>query len=82
MAAGFFYWCPMLVSVHCLLTSSIEHHLSAQYFSPLPDTRNLNLANATATHTQWKTKFRAANAKQTTMDAATIGADNCCELGE
>ena len=42
----------------------------------------MNLDNAIAAHAQWKTKFRAAITKQETMDAVTIGADNCCELGK
>ena len=29
-----------------------------------------------------KTKFRVAIARQESMDAATVGANNCCELGQ
>jgi hypothetical protein len=41
----------------------------------------MNLENAIQKHSEWKTKFRSAISKQETMDAATIGKDNCCELG-
>lgn len=42
----------------------------------------MDLDNAVAKHSEWKTKFRVAIAKQETMDAATISKDNCCDLGK
>ena len=42
----------------------------------------MNLDDAISAHAQWKTKFRMAITKRETMDAATIGKDNCCELGK
>lgn len=42
----------------------------------------MDLDHAIAAHVQWKTKFRAAITSQQTLDAATIGKDNCCELGQ
>ena len=42
----------------------------------------MDLSLAITKHAEWKTKFRAAIAKQETMDEATIGKDNCCELGK
>ena len=42
----------------------------------------MDLDNAVAAHTQWKTKFRTAISAKQTVDAATIGKDNCCELGK
>lgn len=42
----------------------------------------MDLDKAVAAHAQWKTKFRAAITAKETMDAATIGKDNCCELGK
>lgn len=42
----------------------------------------MNLDDAISAHAQWKTKFRMAITKHETMDAATIGKDNCCELGK
>jgi methyl-accepting chemotaxis protein len=42
----------------------------------------MNLDNAITAHAQWKTKFRTAITSKETMDAATIGKDNCCELGK
>jgi methyl-accepting chemotaxis protein len=42
----------------------------------------MNLDSAISAHAQWKTKFRAAITAKETMDAATIGKDNCCELGK
>ena len=42
----------------------------------------MDLTKAIEAHVQWKTKFRAAIQKQETMDAATIGKDDCCELGK
>lgn len=42
----------------------------------------MNLDNAISAHAQWKTKFRTAISAHEGMDAATIGKDNCCELGK
>jgi Chemoreceptor zinc-binding domain len=42
----------------------------------------VDLSKAVDAHVQWKTKFRVAITKQESMDAATIGKDNCCELGK
>lgn len=42
----------------------------------------MDLNNAIAAHTAWKTKLRAAITRQETMDAATISMDNQCELGK
>ena len=42
----------------------------------------MNLDNAVAAHAQWKTRFRAAISSKEALDAATIGKDNCCELGK
>lgn len=42
----------------------------------------MDLDNAVAAHAQWKTKFRVAIAAKDTLDAATIGKHNCCELGK
>ena len=42
----------------------------------------MNLDNAVAAHAQWKTKYRAAIQAKETVDAATIGKDNCCDLGK
>jgi methyl-accepting chemotaxis protein len=42
----------------------------------------LDYAKVMSAHTQWKTKFRAAITRKETLDAETIGKDNCCELGK
>jgi methyl-accepting chemotaxis protein len=42
----------------------------------------VNLDNAIQKHAEWKIKLRTAIAKKESMDAATIGKDNCCELGK
>jgi hypothetical protein len=42
----------------------------------------MNLDNAIATHARWKLKFRGAISAQETLDAATIGKDDCCEIGK
>jgi methyl-accepting chemotaxis protein len=42
----------------------------------------MNLDDAISAHAQWKTKLRVAITKRDTLDAATIGKDNCCELGK
>lgn len=42
----------------------------------------MHLGNAIAAHDEWKTTFRTAIANHETLDAATISADNCCELGQ
>jgi hypothetical protein len=41
----------------------------------------MNLDTAISAHAAWKTKFRTAITAKEPMDAATIGKDNCCELG-
>ena len=33
-------------------------------------------------HRQWKVKLRTAITKQETLNVATVGADNCCPLGQ
>lgn len=42
----------------------------------------MDLEQAIQKHAEWKIKFRAAMTRHETMDAATIGKDNCCELGK
>lgn len=42
----------------------------------------MDLDVAVGAHAQWKTKFRAAIDRKEQLDAATIGKDNCCELGK
>ena len=42
----------------------------------------MDLNHAIEAHSLWKTKFRTAITKQESLDASTIGADNCCELGK
>ncbi|MFZ6818751.1 CZB domain-containing protein [Undibacterium sp. Ji22W] len=42
----------------------------------------MDLNSAVAKHAEWKTKFRVAISKKEIMDAATIGKDNCCDLGK
>ncbi len=42
----------------------------------------MDLSNAVAAHAQWKTRFRVAITNRDILDAATIGKDNCCELGK
>ncbi|MDP2215075.1 CZB domain-containing protein [Phenylobacterium sp.] len=41
----------------------------------------MNLDHAVAAHAEWKIKLRTAIETGDTLDAASIGADNCCELG-
>ncbi len=41
----------------------------------------MNLDTAIQAHAQWKMKLRSAISRCETVDAATISADNCCELG-
>jgi hypothetical protein len=41
----------------------------------------MDLDNAVHKHAEWKTKLRAAMARQEQMDVVTLGKDNCCELG-
>lgn len=42
----------------------------------------MDLDNAIAKHSEWKTKFRVAITKKESLDAATISKDNCCDLGK
>jgi hypothetical protein len=42
----------------------------------------MNLESAIQKHMEWKVKFRTAITKKEQMDEATIGKDNCCELGK
>ena len=42
----------------------------------------MDLDIAIQKHAEWKMKFRTAIVRQDTMDATTIGKDNCCDLGK
>jgi methyl-accepting chemotaxis protein len=42
----------------------------------------MNLEEAVQKHAEWKLKFRSAISKKEQMDAATIGKDNCCTVGQ
>lgn len=42
----------------------------------------MNLDDAIQKHAEWKVKFRTAMARKEKLDAATIGKDNCCPLGQ
>lgn len=42
----------------------------------------MDLDHAIQKHAEWKTHFRKAITQHETMDTATIGKDNCCELGK
>jgi len=42
----------------------------------------MHLGNAIAAHDEWKSRFRTAIANGEMLDAATVSADNCCELGK
>ena len=41
----------------------------------------MNLDTAVAAHAEWKIKLRTAIESGQTLDASSIAADNCCELG-
>ncbi len=42
----------------------------------------MDLDHAIQKHAEWKMNFRKAITQQETMDTATIGKDDCCELGK
>jgi hypothetical protein len=42
----------------------------------------MDLSQAVVKHSEWKIKFVKAIAGKEKLDAATIGKDNCCELGK
>jgi methyl-accepting chemotaxis protein len=42
----------------------------------------MDLDNAIQKHAEWKTKFRTAISQHEKVDAAAIGKDNVCELGQ
>lgn len=42
----------------------------------------MNLDTAVQTHSQWKTRLRAAISKGEQLDIATLSRDDCCELGQ
>jgi hypothetical protein len=42
----------------------------------------MHLGNAIAAHDEWKARFRTAIVESGTLDATTISADHCCELGK
>ena len=42
----------------------------------------MNIEEAVHAHAEWKMKFRGAIAKKAQMDAASIGRDNCCTIGQ
>ncbi|WP_088278467.1 CZB domain-containing protein [Ideonella sp. A 288] len=42
----------------------------------------MDLSQATQAHSEWKVKLRMAITKKESLDANTISADNCCNLGK
>lgn len=42
----------------------------------------MDLDHASQAHVEWKVKLRLAITKKEQLDARTIGADNCCALGQ
>ncbi len=42
----------------------------------------MDLKSAIEKHSEWKTKLRSAIAKRETLDAVSIGRDDCCEFGK
>jgi methyl-accepting chemotaxis protein len=42
----------------------------------------MNLDDASRAHSDWRIKLRTAIAKKEPIDVRTIGADNCCALGQ
>ena len=42
----------------------------------------MNFDEAINKHAAWRMKFRTAMKMKESLDAATIGKDNCCELGK
>jgi methyl-accepting chemotaxis protein len=42
----------------------------------------MNLDEAVSKHAEWKVKLRSAISKQEQLDAATIGKDDCCPVGQ
>ena len=42
----------------------------------------MNFDTAVEAHMAWKIKFRVAMTNRQQLDEATIGRDNCCELGK
>jgi Chemoreceptor zinc-binding domain len=44
--------------------------------------KHMDLDHAIEAHAQWKIKFRMAIDTKQSMDAVSIGQDNCCELGK
>jgi methyl-accepting chemotaxis protein len=42
----------------------------------------MDLDRAVAAHAQWKIRLRGAIANGDQLDAASVSADNCCELGK
>jgi len=42
----------------------------------------MHLGNAIVAHEEWTTTFRNAIANLETLDAVTLSADNCCDLGQ
>jgi methyl-accepting chemotaxis protein len=42
----------------------------------------MDLEHAVQKHAEWKLRFRSAIARHETLDAASIGRDDCCDLGK
>jgi methyl-accepting chemotaxis protein len=55
---------------------------SVTQLGPTSGALGINLDNAIKAHADWRTKLRAAAQKGEKMDAATIGRDDCCDLGK
>jgi hypothetical protein len=62
-------------------TTGIAKSLGTQTESQVGEF-GINLDNAIKAHADWRSKLRQAAQRSEQLDAATIGRDDCCELGK
>jgi methyl-accepting chemotaxis protein len=70
------------VNAGTLPHSNFASKPSAPQLGVAGGTPGINLDNAIKAHADWRSKLRHAAQRSEQMDAATIGRDDCCELGK
>ena len=65
--------------------AAVQGAAQRQYFPVSgihPGDTTMDLSEAVKAHSEWKIKLRSAISSKSTLDAVTIGRDDCCPLGK
>jgi len=74
-----------MAAVHAPASSRQPHQGGVQKALARPvgsESQNINLDDAIKAHADWRAKLRTAAMRHESMDAETIGRDDCCVLGK